>query len=138
MSTTEQNKAVVRRFNTEVLEQMNEASIHELLADDVVNHTAAPGTPPGKENFTFFLKNVLGAGFPERRVEIHEQIAEGDLVVTRKTIHSTHTGEVFGIPPTNKPVEIKVIDIIRVRNGQYVEHWGQSNLMEVIAKLREG
>jgi predicted ester cyclase len=41
----------------------------------------------------------------------------------------------MGIPPTGKKVIINVIDIIRLREGKYVEHWGMSNIPEVIAQL---
>jgi predicted ester cyclase len=54
---------------------------------------------------------------------IHDQIAEGDKVVTRKVFHGTHRGELMGIPPTGREVQIEVIDIVRVEGGQIVEHW---------------
>jgi steroid delta-isomerase-like uncharacterized protein len=133
--STEQNKAVVVRFNRECIEQGSMNSFNELLADNVINHSAPPGMPNGKEGFSLFLNNVLKKGFPDLKVEILEQVAENDLVVTRKVIKGTHKGEVFGIPATNKPVEIKIIDIIRLYDGKYAEHWGQSNLMEVINQL---
>jgi len=132
---TEQNKAQVIRFNRECIEQGNTNSFEELLADNVINHSAPPGMPRGKEGFSLFLNGVLKKGFPDLKVEILDQFAEKDLVVTRKVIKGTHIGEVFGIPASHKPVEIKIIDIIRLHNGKYVEHWGQSNFMEVIGQL---
>jgi predicted ester cyclase len=44
-------------------------------------------------------------------------------------------GYMMGIPPTGKKVVIHVIDIIRLKDGQYVEHWGMSNLPEVMAEI---
>ena len=78
---------------------------------------------------------MLRAGFPDIRVDILEQVAEGDLVTTRKVFHATHTGHMMGIHPSGKQVVINVIDIIRLKNGRYVEHWGMSNLSEVIAEI---
>ncbi len=130
--STEQNKAIVVRFNKEFIEQGNENSFNELLSDSVINHSAPAGMPNGKESFYFFLNNVLRKGFPDLKVEILEQVAEGDLVTTRKRIRATHTGEIFGIPPGNKQVEINIIDIIRIEDGKYAEHWGQSNFEEVL------
>src|ERR1700755_299616 len=125
--SAEQNKAVVIRFNKECIEKGISASFEELLADDVINHAAPSGAPNGKESFTHFLNDILRKGFPDCRVEILDQIVEGDKVTTRKRILATHTGEIFGIKPTGRPVEIQVIDIIRLENGKYKEHWGQSN-----------
>jgi predicted ester cyclase len=137
-NTTDQNKAIVTRFNKECIEQGNLQSFDTLLAPDVINHSAPAGMPNGKESFTYFLLKVLRKGFPDLRVEILEQVAERDLVTTRKKIKATHTGEVMGILPTGKPVEINVIDIIRLQDGKYKEHWGQSNFAEVLGQLSAG
>ena len=135
---TEQNKTVVRRFNKECIEQGNEESFKELLADNVINHSAPTGMSDGKESFYHFLNNILRRGFPNLTVEILEQVAERDFVTTRKRIRATHTGEIFGIPPSNKEIEINIIDIIRIENGKYAEHWGQSNFDEVLKQIAAG
>lgn len=134
-NSTEQNKAIVRRFNKECLELGIPASFEELLAHDVINHSAQPGRPNGKESFSFFLNEVLRKGFPDLTVEILDQIAEEDLVTTRKKIRGTHMGEILGHAPTRRPVEINVIDIIRLKDGKYQEHWGQTDFFEVLRQL---
>jgi len=133
---TEQNKGIVRRYNKECIELGLADSFEELLADDVVNHSVDPGSPNGKESFTSFHNEVLRKGFPDCKVEILDQVAENDLVVTRKRVTGTHTGEIMGISPTNKPVEIRVIDIVRVKDGKYQEYWGHSNFVEVLRRLK--
>jgi predicted ester cyclase len=135
---TEQNKAIVVRFNKEFIEQGNENAFNELLSINVINHSAPAGMPNGKDSFHFFLNEVLRKGFPNLTVEIQEQIAERDLVTTRKKIRATHSGEIFGIPPSNKEVEINIIDIIRIQDGKYAEHWGQSNFDEVLKQISAG
>ena len=137
MMRTEFNKQIVTRFNRECIEQGIPESFEALLSDDVINHSAPAGMPKGKESFYFFLNNVLRQGFPNLKVEILDQIAEHDLVTTRKRILATHTREVFGIPASHKEVEIKVIDMVRLRDGKYVEHWGQSNFDEVLKQISE-
>jgi len=132
---TEQNKAIVVRFNKEFIEQNDENSFNELLSENVVNHSAPAGMPNGKESFYFFLNNVLRAGFPNLKVDILEQVAEGEFVTSRKKITATHTGNIFGIAPSNKEVEINIIEMIRIQNGKYVEHWGQSNFDEVLKQI---
>ena len=133
--TTEQNKQIVIRFNKEYIERGNSKSFEELVAKDVVNHSAPPGTSKGADGMIHFLQEVLRTGFPDLTVEILDQVAEGDLVTTRKVIYATHSGDFMGIPPTGKKVIINVIDMIRLRQGKYVEHWGMSNIPEVRAQL---
>jgi len=131
------NKSIVRRFNKEAIERGDEHTFSELMAPEFVNRTAAPGVPSGPDGMLHTFNHVLRPALPDLLVEIHEQIAEGDKVTTRKTIHGTHRGELFGIPPTNKRVAIDVIDIVRLENGRYVEHWGMNTLPAVLASLRE-
>ena len=133
--TTEQNKAIVTRFNKEFIEEGNMDTFKELIDADVINHASQPGLPGGQESFSYFVNTILRKGFPDLKVEIHHQIAEGDCVTTRKSFHATHSGEFMGIPPTNIKVTIRVIDIIRLRKGKYIEHWGMSNLAEVMKEL---
>jgi predicted ester cyclase len=136
MYDLEANRAVVRRFNNECIGMGNLELFRELLAKDFINHSAPPGSPAGPEAMTQFLGNTLRGGFPDLAVEIHDQVAEGDKVTTRKTIRGTHLGGFMGIPPTGKKVVIAVIDIVRVENGQYKEHWGLNSLSSVMAELK--
>jgi predicted ester cyclase len=138
MTTTEQNKAIVTRFNREIIEQGNESSFKELVAGNVINHVAPPGAPNGPESMSYFLLHILRNGFSDIKVDILDQVAEGDRVTTRKAIHALHTGDFMGVAATNKRVKINVIDIIRLEGGKYAEHWGISNIPEIIAELSAG
>jgi hypothetical protein len=66
---------------------------------------------------------ALLQGFPDASVEINEQLAERDLVATRKTLRGTHLGELWDLPPTGNRVELEFIDIFRLRDGRLIEHW---------------
>jgi predicted ester cyclase len=135
-ATLSRNKAVVLRFNREVIERGDETAFREIMAHDFVNRTAAPGMSPGPDGMLAMLNHVLRPAFPDLRVDVHDQIAEGDKVTTRKTIRGTHTGRLQDIAPSGKAVAIDVIDIVRIRDGQYVEHWGINSLPAVLAQLR--
>ncbi len=133
--TTDQNKQIVARFNKEVVEQGNMESFNELVASNVINHAAPAGAPNGPESMVHFLFHVLRVGFPGITVEILDQVAEADKVTTRKILHATHTGHFMGIPPSQRKVTIHVIDIIRLHNGRYAEHWGMSNIPEIMKEI---
>ena len=60
---TSTNKAIVTRFNREVIEQGNMDSFNELVAHDVINHSAPPGSSTGADGMVNFLFNILRAGF---------------------------------------------------------------------------
>ena len=134
-TTTEQNKATVIRFNKEFIEKGNREIFKELVSNDLVNHCAPAGVPNGPESMVYFIEELLKKGFPDLTVEILDQVAEGDKITTRKVFKATHTGQFMGIPASNKKVTIEVIDIVRLKDNKYVEHWGFSNLADIITEI---
>jgi len=135
MHTTEQNKAIVKRFNKEFIEGANLATVQELLAPDFINRTAMPGTPTGADGVIYFFNHMLRPAFPDLTVVIHDQVAENDQVTTRKSFHATHKGDFMGVPATSKPVIINVIDVVRLRDGQFIEHWGVADMAGLMAQI---
>jgi predicted ester cyclase len=136
MSTQlENNKTIVRRFNKEVIEQGNLESFKELMDADFINRTALPGMNRGPEGMINMFNNILRPAFPDMTVTIYQQVAEGDLVTTRKAITGTHTGPFMGVAATGLPVTIDVMDMVRIREGKYYEHWGVNTLQAVLAQL---
>ena len=133
-SETERNKAVIRRFVEEVQNQKNWDAFDELNSSDFVNLSAPPGVPNDKEGGKMFLGAFINA-FPDSYVTIEDMIAEGDQVVTKKTFTGTHTGEFSGIPPTSNRVSIQYVDIMRVRDGQIVEHWLSMDQLSFMQQL---
>ena len=133
--TTEQNKAIVTRINKEFIEGGNVNTVYEIFAPDFINQTAPPGTPQGPEAIIYFFNHFLKPAFPDLKVVIHDQVAEGDKVTTRKSFHATHKGEFFGVPATNKKVVMDVIDIIRLRDGKFVEHWGLLDVQSIMQQI---
>lgn len=129
-------KAVVRRFNEQVIAQGDRASFDALMGPDFVNRSAPPGAPNGPESLWNTFENVLRPALTNLSVTIHDQIAEGDKVTTRKTITGIHEGTLMGIEATGRTVAIDVIDIVRVADGRYMEHWGLNTLATVLAQLK--
>ena len=135
MITAEKNKATVTRFNKEFIEKGDINAFNEIIAPDFLNQTAPPGVPKGPEGVLYFFNHFLKSAFPELKVDIQRQVAENDLVTTHKIFHTTHQGEFMGIPATGKEVSMEVIDIIRLRDGKFVEHWNVLDWQQVIAQL---
>ena len=134
-NSTEQNKITVQRFNKEVIEQGNINSFKDLVADTCINHSAPNGSPNGADGMAYFLLQILRKGFPDLKVQILDQVAEGTKVTSRKLITGTHTGDFMGLAPTGKPVRIDIIDIINLADGKYIEHWGMSNIESIVKEL---
>jgi predicted ester cyclase len=135
--SSEDIKAVVNQFVTEVQNQGNLDVIDTLLADDFVDHSAPAGLPDTRQGVKMQFATMLAA-FPDMRAVVHDQLTDGDKVITRKTLHMTHLDNFMGIAPTGKAVELKVIeviDIVRVVNGKIVEHWNCTDRLGLMQQL---
>ncbi len=133
--SVEENKALTRRFYTEVVNQGNLDLIDELVADDFVEHDQVPGLPAGgpaavKAAFEMFL-----AGFPDLQIAADDMIAEGDKVVVRGTMSGTHKGEFMGMPATGKSFKVQVIDVVAFRDGKATDHWGLTDQVAMMEQL---
>ncbi|WP_022891293.1 ester cyclase [Agromyces subbeticus] len=134
----ERNKAIVRRFNEEFIQGHDDAVFEATIADGFVNHSANPGAAPDRDGAYAWFTTVLRSAFPDLEVTVHDQLAEGDQVVTRKSYTGTHRGAFLGVPATGRRVQFGVIDIIILRDGRYVEHWANADLFGLLAQLRDG
>jgi steroid delta-isomerase-like uncharacterized protein len=131
--TTEQNKAIARRFVREIFEQGRRDTVDELVAEHFVGHTwgASGAGPDGLKGAMDRLSNALA----DVEFRIEDVIAEDDRVVVRVTAAARQVGEFMGMPASGKRYEIDEIHIFRVRDGQVVEHWHQFDQMGMMRQL---
>jgi steroid delta-isomerase-like uncharacterized protein len=131
--SAEYNKVIVRQMVEELQSGHNLDVVDALFAADFVDHSVPPGLPPDRAGVKMQFAMFFNA-FPDLRVVIHDQVAEGDNVVTRKTFHGTHQGDLSGIPPTGQAVAFDVIDILRVQDGKITDHW---NIVDQLGLMRQ-
>ena len=131
----DQNKLLVRRLVDEAQVAGRLEVVDELLSEDFVDHTPMEGVPGNREGVRMLFA-ALREAFPDLTVDIREQIAEDDRVVTRKTFRGTHGGGPFlGLPPTGSPVRFEVVDILTIRDGRFVEHRAVIDKLNVMQQL---
>lgn len=107
----------------------------ELMADDFVEHEETPGLAPTKDGVLEFFR-MYRAAFPDLRMDPEEVLVSGDKTVTRARATGTHQGELMGIPPTGKSVDVKLIDIMQFNDaGMIREHWGLVDMLSMMQQL---
>ena len=105
------------------------------VADDFVEHEETPGLAPTKEGVKEFFRMQIAA-FPDMHFHVEDMFASGDKAVARARVTGTHRGELMGIPPTGKSVDVAVIDIMRFDDaGLIAEHWGVFDAMAMMQQL---
>jgi steroid delta-isomerase-like uncharacterized protein len=127
-----QNSITLANRFAETLNTHNVDLFDTFIAPTYINHNpfVAPGLHGVKEFFAGWL-----AAFPDTTVIMEDAFVAGDRVVGRYTYRATHQGTFLGIPPTGKQITMRSIDIWRVRDNVFVEHWDELNLLEVMQQL---
>jgi predicted ester cyclase len=77
----------------------------------------------------------LRTAFPDRVDIIERVVAEGDTVGLLFRLTATHTGNLFGIPPTGRKVDVYEIALLRIVSGQMVEGWFMMDEAELLRQL---
>jgi len=135
MSTPqEQNKAVIQRLVKELWNEGHAAVLDEMFAANFVDHTAPPGSTPGREGLKQLVA-MFGAAFSNTSTTVDDLIAEGDKVAWRWTFRGTHSGPFMGIPATGKAITLTGITIDRVVGNQIVERWNQADFTGMMQQL---
>lgn len=129
----ETNKAIVRRYFEQVINEKRYDLADEFLVDSVEFHGVGPSVIGRKAVAEFYA--MFGAAFPDWHTTIDDIVAEGDKVVVRTTSNGTHQGEFQGIPATGKPFTQYMINIIRLTNGKIVEARLQTDMLSMMQQL---
>jgi steroid delta-isomerase-like uncharacterized protein len=132
---SEKNKALAARIPLEAFNQGKLEVIDEVVADNSIDHgELPPGLPPGREGVKLFVKAMRKA-FPDLKIKIDRQVAEGDLVVQHVSTTATMKGEFAGMPPSGKTATWEAIHITRIKDGKVVEHWQVQDQLGMLQQL---
>jgi steroid delta-isomerase-like uncharacterized protein len=131
VSAIEMNKVLVRRaigYNHGAAD-----SGAEIFAADFVAHM--PGQAPmNRATFEHFVSGVTN-GMPGYTYEIHDQIAQRDLVVNWVTWRGVHSGVMAGVPATGRSIELTGINMFRVKDGRVVEQWAELDMLGLLQQI---
>jgi steroid delta-isomerase-like uncharacterized protein len=114
IASNDHNKALVRRIVEEMFNRGNLEVAAEIFAADFVDrgHEQVAGKAGGPHGFAQFVKNVRAA-LPDLNATIQSIIAEGDVVAMWNTATATHRGELFGMPPSGKRINMRDFHFFR-------------------------
>jgi predicted SnoaL-like aldol condensation-catalyzing enzyme len=134
MDRLEANKALVRRFYAEI-DAGNLGAMDELVSPSFVDHDPPPipGLPAGKEGlktaFEIFWRSTPGTH------EVLDQVAEGDLVVTRIRAQGRFAEDMGPILATGEAMDVTATAVYRVNDGMLTEHWGEVDSLKMMQQL---
>ena len=132
----EQLKAMDQCFYQEVWSQGNLDVLDELMAANFDDHDD-PNPSDTLEGLKHAKHTIMEyrSAFSDVLFSVEDQIAEGDMIVTRWTARGTHKGVFRGIPPTGKHAMTTGISITRVASGKFVEGWTMFDALGLLQQL---
>jgi serine phosphatase RsbU (regulator of sigma subunit) len=135
--STEENRAIFRRYAEEVTNKRNLEVADEIFDRYRAHQPDGSVLERGPEDVKRFQAEV-GNAFHNLHATIEDQIAEGDKVVTRYRIRGIHQGEFRGIAPTGKQTEFTGISIFRFsKEGKVVESWDSYDQLSLMRQSIE-
>ena len=125
MTMSDGNKALVRRYYDEILNERKLETLAGYWADEQMIEPVRRGC------FSYFT------AFPDLHCSVDELIAEGDKVFCRSTMTGTHDGEYKGIPPTGRHISAESAEVYRIVDGKFAGYWCLTNVAGLMRQLTE-
>lgn len=120
MSASENKRLVLKGFE-EGFNRGDASVFDEIVAEKAIDHQESTDT-----DYREHIKDVvrmLRTAFPDLHFEVHDVIAEGDLVACRSTMTGTHLGPLMRLEPTGKPISVAHMHFMRIVEGQNTDLW---------------
>jgi steroid delta-isomerase-like uncharacterized protein len=135
MSSPEEAKEIIRRWNNEGWSGGKYELAHEIISENMVVHGAGGQTVGMGPDGLIDLIRTWRTAFPDGRMEIDDIIVEGDTVAIRNTWYGTQQAEFYGVPPSGKSVAVTSVGIDRVQDGKVTEGWGELDMVGMMQQM---
>lgn len=125
--------ALGHRF-ADILNTKEHQALVEIVGSGYRNHN--PYVENGLEACVGFFTQFLTA-IPDLRVTAHDVMADEitQTVIGRYSYEGTQTGPLMGFPASGASIAMRSIDIWRVEDGKFVEHWDELNTLDVFMQM---
>ena len=131
----EQNKINARRIVEESWNKHNTKVLDELFANDAPLHDPQnPNALRGPQGAKSTLETYLKA-FPDLKITIEKEIADGEYVVQHLRATGTNTGELNGMPATGKKSSTTGVMTTKFDNGKVVKAWSLFDTFGLMQQL---
>jgi predicted ester cyclase len=135
-STNDSNLAKNRRV-IKAIETGDSATINGLIADDAVDHQGPNGQDvKGGDNVRHMLADMHNH-VKDLKIDVTADAANGDYIFTMSKMSGTANDASFGMPAGSK-MDMSGADVVKVKDGKMVEHWGFVDANEMMKAMQGG
>ena len=126
--------AVIRAWFKEVWDEGNLDAVDRLMAPDAIAHGLGPDGIRGPEAFKPYVRTMRQA-LGDLEIEVAQTLTEVDRVAAYCHVVARHAGELFGVQPSNRPVDFWGVTIARIRDGRIVEGWNCFDFLRMYQQM---
>jgi len=132
----EKHGIVAKRFFDDVFNHGKLETVDEIFHPDYVGYSSASfhGPIKGPEGIKKFVA-MYRTAFPDIHFAFDDTLVAGDKVVVRWTTTGTHKGELMGIAPTGKRIEITGIGIAQIEKSRIRFSFSQINILSLLQQI---
>ena len=130
-----------QQANIEATKKMGEAVnkgnldvLREVFAANVTDHDPAPDQGKGPDGFISLFTDMRTA-FPDLKIAVENMVADEEQVAIAYTMTGTHKGNFLGIPPTDKKIKARGMQIAKFKDAKIVERWGSSDELGILKQI---
>ena len=127
--------SLVRLITNEIWCERRYDLIDELISDDFVDHIEQQGLEgTGRARYLASARMTHDA-FSDYHEEIEFIVADDEKAVSYARITGTHDGDLMGLPPTGRKIDVHSIGILRFADGQLIDRWGIGDSLRQMQQL---
>ena len=135
-ATTEQQNLEKNRSVYKAIQTGDSAAIRPLIADDSVDHQGPNGGDlKGADNITHMLADMHNH-FKDMNLDVVSDAARGDYVFSMVHVKATASDNTQGMP-AGTTMDNNQVDVVRIRDGKMIEHWGFMNWQDVMKMMQK-
>jgi predicted ester cyclase len=132
---SEESKVLMFRITEEIWNEGRTELVDELIGEDLVDHLDLPGLEgSGRDRYRASVL-MMRTAFPDFRNPIDFVVAEDDIAVSYGRMTGHNTGELMGLPPTGRAIDLVTMGALRFSDGWAVERWGVADNMVMMEQL---
>jgi predicted ester cyclase len=126
---------LMRLITEEIWNRRRLELVDELISEDLIDHVEIPGLEETGRARYLASVNLFHTAFSDRHEEIELIVSDEDKAVSYVRITGTHDGDLMGLAPTGRAIDVRAIGILRFANGQAVERWGVGDSLTQMQQL---
>lgn len=134
MARNAEMKEMATAYMAEVWGNGNLDAVDKYVAENCKQHNLQPDMESGNEAFKEQV-TMWRTAFPDATITVDLVLVDGDHTTTRWTGTGTNTGDMWGMPATNKSVTFTGIDVCRWEEGKIVENWSNEDIYGMMMQL---